>query len=79
MAPKADAACDDKAPKDVDARLFSAIERFIGSWRTERNPSENTVRAYRIDLLDYAPMGKANVRRRAASYPPAASPLFKPA
>ena len=52
MAPKVDAACDDKAPKDVDARLFSAIERFIGSWRTERNPSENTVRAYRIDLLD---------------------------
>ena len=58
MAPKADAACDDKAPKDVDARLFSAIERFIGSWRTERNPSENTVRAYRIDLLDYARWAK---------------------
>ncbi|MBN2922717.1 MAG: site-specific integrase, partial [Bifidobacterium sp.] len=58
MAPKAEAACDDKAPKDVDARLFSAIERFIGSWRTERNPSENTVRAYRIDLLDYARWAK---------------------
>lgn len=58
MAPKADAACDDKAPKDVDARLFSAIERFIGSWRTERNPSENTLRAYRIDLLDYARWAK---------------------
>ena len=46
MAPKADAACDDKAPKDVDARLYSAIERFIGSRRTERNPSETTLRAY---------------------------------
>ena len=42
MAPKAEVACDDKAPKDVDSRLFSAIEHFIGSWRNERNPSENT-------------------------------------
>ena len=58
MAPKAESACDDKAPKDVDAHLFSAIERFIGSWRTERNPSANTLRAYRIDLLDYARWAK---------------------
>ena len=58
MTPKAEAACDDKAPKNVDAQVFAAIERFIGSWRTERNPSENTLRAYRIDLLDYARWAK---------------------
>ena len=58
MTPKAESSCDDKAPKDVDVQVFTAIERFIGSWRTERNPSENTLRAYRIDLLDYARWAK---------------------
>lgn len=58
MTSKAEAACGDTAPEDVDAQVFSAIERFIGSWRTERNPSENTLRAYRIDLLDYARWAK---------------------
>ena len=51
MTPKAESSCDDKAPKDVDAQVFTAIERFIGSWRTERNPSENTLRAYRMACI----------------------------
>lgn len=37
-----------------DEAIGALIERFVESYRAERNSSENTLRAYRIDLGDYA-------------------------
>ncbi len=37
-----------------DPRMRDAVEAFCEAMRTERNASAHTIRAYRIDLLDYA-------------------------
>lgn len=39
---------------DVSPEVAEAIERFLAAYRAERNPSANTLRAYRVDLGDYA-------------------------
>ena len=52
----------DKTSKDVggasvsgdEVTIEQAIEQFVCSYKAERNSSDNTLRAYRIDLSDYA-------------------------
>ena len=41
-----------------DEAIGALIELFVESYRAERNSSENTLRAYRIDLGDYAAWAK---------------------
>ena len=55
---EADAHRSDAAPDDVDPQAFQLICRFCDSYRVERNASKNTLRAYRIDLLDYTRWAK---------------------
>ena len=51
--PDAVPAPDDGAPS-CDPRAASLVEGFCDALRVERNASAHTVRAYRIDLMDYA-------------------------
>lgn len=41
-------------PLDCDPRIVELIDAFCHAMRVERNASVHTLRAYRIDLMDFA-------------------------
>ena len=47
-------------PLDCDPRIVELIDAFYHAMRVERNASVHTLRAYRIDLMDFARWASAS-------------------
>lgn len=52
-----EASCDSVAPLGK-SEIAGLIERFTAAYKAEHNSSESTLRAYRVDLSDYAAWAK---------------------